>query len=283
MGGDPCQAASIKTVKIESVDDKHVTFLTRSASRTGDRHECLLRSFTVPRSEVYTARIKGAAPSVELKKHKVGTLYLSRAGWETRSADGFPIFGKHAAQFKQPDCAAASTRLLTDLRVIPTSILVRGHLEGQSEFFDLELLGPDAAQAQAIDWSGADYLDVRLTPRGTKRLHLKPRTVARIWPVSIVVKGSPAVDQAVSGEVDLLSDDLADGAQRLEYASRGDAIRVSLTQAGINAFHLTPQVVAELSIGAVRVVTAPCHGCAHRELERTRKRGTGTARRRSAA
>jgi hypothetical protein len=281
MGGDPCKAASIKRVKIENVDDKHVTFLTRSASRTGDRHECLLRSFTVPRSEVYTAAIKGAPPPVELKKNKLGALYLSRAGWETTSDDGYAIFGKHAATFKIPDCAAASTRMLTQLRVIPTSIVIRGHLEGAAEFFDLELLGPDAGESQAIDWNGADYIDVRLTPRGAKRLRLKPRAVAKIWPISIVVKGNPAIDQAVSGEVDLLNDDLADGVQELEYRSPGAGVRVTLTQAGVNAFHLTPQVVAELSQHAVRVVSGACHGCAQREVERTRKRAAGATRRRS--
>jgi hypothetical protein len=281
MGVDPCISASIKQVKIESVDDTTVTFSTRSASgRGGDPHDCLRRTFTVPRTEVHTAPITGAPLPVELAKHKIGTLYLSRTGWEARSSDGFQIHGKDSALFKYPNCAAATQRLLTNLSVIPTSIVVRGHLEDDTEFFDIELIGPEAAESQAIYWNSADYLDVRLSSRGARRLRLKSRsTTAKVWPISIKIKGCPAVDLAVSGEVDLLNIEMAEGEQELKYAKSGSPIKVALTQVGVAAFHVTPQAVAELT-GEIAHAAGPCHGCAQQALERAGKRPPGVTRRR---
>jgi hypothetical protein len=280
MGDDPCISASIKQVKIESVNDTHVSFSTRSASKTGDPHDCLRRTFTVPRTEVYTAPITGAPLPVELAKNKIGTLYLSRAGWEARSSDGFQIHGKEDALFKYPLCAGATQRLLTNLSVIPTSIVVRGHLEDDTEFFDIELIGPDAAESQAIQWNSADYLDVRLSSRGARRLRLKSRsTTAKVWPISIKIKGCPAIDLAVSGEVDLLNIEMAEGEQELKYAKPRSPIKVVLTQVGVAAFHVTPQAVAELT-GEIAHAAGPCHGCAQQALERAGKRGPGVTRRR---
>lgn len=284
MGGDPCNHASTQPVKIEGVDDKNVSFSTRSASLSGDPHESLLRTFTVPLAELYTKPIKGTPPPVELAKGRVGCLYLSRAGWEIKSPDGFNLYGKDQVLFKIPDCAAATVRLLTNLSVIPTSIIVRGHLEGETEFFDVELLGPDAAESQAIHWNGADYVDVRLTSRGARRLRLQSRsTTAKIWPISINIKGAPAIDQAVSGAVDVLRHEMADGNQAIVFGKPGAPVTLCLTQDGVSAFHLTPQAVAELS-GGIGPATQPCcPGCVQQELERTRKRASGVTRRRSLA
>src|ERR1041384_5681739 len=219
MGDDPCRSASVKQVTIESVSDTNVSFSTRSASRTGDPHECLLRTFTVSRADVDMTPGKAAPPPVELKPGNTGLLYLTRAGWTAMSADGFAIHGSAEVALKVPDCAAGTARLLPRLTVVPTSIVVRGHLAGELEFFDLELLGPDAADAQAIHWNSANYLDVRLSSRGARRLRLKSRsTAAKIWPIAIRIKGSPAFDLAVSGEVDLLSAEMAEGPQEVAYA-----------------------------------------------------------------
>jgi hypothetical protein len=273
MGDDPCIAASIKQVKIEDVNDTQVTFSARSASQSGDPHECLLRSFTVPLTAVYTAPLMGAPKPVDLVKGNIGLLYLTRAGWEAKSRDGFDLYGKGVVPFKTPNCAAAMPRLLTNLSVVPTSIVIRGHLEGDVEFFDLELLGPDAAESQALRWNGADYLEVRLSSRGARRLRLKSRsTTAKIWPISIEIKGRPAIDLAVSGEVDLLGTDMADGEQELSYAKPGAPIKLVLTQVGVAAFHLTAQAVAEL--------TVPCHGCVEQAVERGGKRTSAAPRRR---
>ncbi len=280
MPGDPCVAASIQQVKIENVNDTHVTFSARSASRTGDPHECLRRTFTVPRAEVHTPPAKGGPRPVELKKGKTGPMFLTRAGWETKSTDGFHLYGKQDALFKFPDCAAAMMRLLTNLSVVPTSIIVRGHLEDDTEFFDIELIGPDASESQAIHWSSADYLDVRLSSRGARRLRLKSRSMsAKLWPISIKIKGSPAIDLAVSGEVDLLNIELAEGEQEIKYAKPGAPIKVALTQVGVAAFHVTPQAVAELT-GETAHAAVPCHGCAQQALERAGKRSSGVTRRR---
>ena len=287
MGVDPCVAASIKQVKIESVDDTTVTFSTRSASGTGDPDECLRRTFTVPLAEVYRTPIEGGPQSVELKEGNIGSLFLTRAGWETKSSDGFQLHGKTAALFKIPNCAAATQRLLTNLSVVPASIVVRGHLEDDTEFFNIELIGPDAAESQAIHWNSADFVDVRLTSRGARRLRLKSRsTTARLWPLSIKIKGSPAIDLAVSGEVDLLSIEMAEGEQELVYTKPGSPIKVALTQLGVAAFHVTPQAVAELT-GELAHAAGPCPGCAQQAaqqaVERVGRRASGVTRRRAAA
>jgi hypothetical protein len=274
--GDPCFGAGVEQVKIESASETHVSFSTRCASQTGDLDECLLRTFTVPLAEVYTAPIKDIQ-QVELVKGAIGTLVLSRAGWATRSADGSQIFGGDRALFKEPKCAAM-TRLLTNLVVVPTSITVRGHVEGDSEFFDLELIGPDAAEAQDIGWNGADYIDLRLTSRGARRLGLRPRTAtARIWPVRIRVTGAPVIDPSVTGEVDLLSIEMADRLQAFAYAKQGAPVKLVLSQDGVNAFHVTPQLVAELS-GETAKLVGTCHGCAQNGRDHARRRATRASR-----
>ena len=274
--GDPCFGAGVEQVKIESASDTYVSFSTRSASQTGDLDECLLRTFTVPLAEVYTAPIQGIQ-QVKLVKGEIGTLVLSRAGWATKSSDGSQIFGGDRALFKEPKCAAM-TRLLTSLVVVPTSITVRGHLEGDSEFFDLELIGPDAADAQDIGWNGADYIDLRLTTRGARRLGLKPRpATVQIWPVRIRVTGAPVIDPSVTGEVDLLSIEMADRLQAFAYAKPGAPVKLVLSQDGVNAFHVTPQLVAELSGETARLV-GTCHGCAQTVRDHARTRASRASR-----
>lgn len=281
MGVDPCFAAAVEQVKIESVSDTDVTFSTRGASRTGDIHESLLRTFTVPRSEVFTGPVHGFPPCVELAAGNVGIMYLSRAGFAAAAVSGFEIHGAAQVLFKIPDCAAAPVRLSTMLTVIPSSIVVRGHLEGEREFFDLELLGPDAAESQSILWTSAECIAVRLSPRGARRLRVKRSTTARVWPVQIKIKGQPAIDLAVSGEVDVLDVAMAERTQELAYLRPGAPIKLALSQDGVGAFHVTPQVVAERSGEPARVVR-PCHGCAPAGRELARKRVTRVTRRRSA-
>jgi hypothetical protein len=178
-------------------------------------------------------------------------LFLSREGWKARTPDGFGIHGAQQAVFKWPLCAAAPSPLRSQLAVVPTSIRVDGHLEGQAEFFDLELLGPDAAGAQDLDWNGAEYIALRLTEAGARRLHVPSQALTvKAWPTRIVIKGSPAIDPSVSGEIDILDGELADSVQRLTFAKPGAPVTLSLTQDGLGEFHVTPQIVAELSGGA---------------------------------
>jgi len=218
-----------------------------------------------------------------MKPGATGPLFLSRIAWKTTTADGFKIHGGDRAVFKWPLCAAAPTQLLTKLTVVPTSIALRGHLAGETDFIDLELLGPDAAASQRIVWKGADYVELRLTPRGARRLGLKARaTMAKLWPIWIAIKGAPTIDQAVFGEVDLLNHEMADGEQDLAFAKPGAPITLSLTQDGVTAFHVTPQAVAELSTD-LRHATQPCTGCAQQALAQAGKRASGGARRRSHA
>src|SRR4051812_20479661 len=91
-GGDPCFGAGVEQVTIESVSPQSVSFSTRSASLTGDPHECLLRTYKVSRVDVYEDPVAGAQHQVELASGATGTLFLSRAGWEATS-DGYKIHG----------------------------------------------------------------------------------------------------------------------------------------------------------------------------------------------
>lgn len=246
--GDERTFGLVPQVKIQAVDDKTVSFATRSASRSGDATESLLRTFTVPLSEVYTTPIPGAPTSVEMQPGAIGPLYLSGEGWKTTTPDGFGIHGADQAIIKYPVEAAIPSPPLTKLVVVPASIRIYGQLQGETEFFDIELLGPDADGAQDIIWNSADYIELGLTEGGARRLHVKSgSTTVKVWPIKILITGSPAIDRTVSGEIDILDSELADSVQRIAFAKPGLPIALALTQDGVDDFHVTPQVVAEQS------------------------------------
>jgi len=280
--GDDCFAAAVEQVKIEEIDDKCVSFSTRSASPSGDPNERLLKTFTVPLTEVYCDPVSWATNQVELAKGKIGTLFLSRVGWDTKSSDGFQIYGKEWALFKAPDCAASATRLLTRLAVVPESIVIRAHLEGEHELFEIDLLGPDAAESQQIRWSGADYISLRLSQRGARRLGLKARAMTvRAWPVRLRVTGAPKIDPTVTGAVELLDARMADPVQELAFGRPGAPVELVLTQDGVSAFHVTPQLVAELT-GETAHHAKLCVGCTQTAGTRARSRVSRVTRRRTA-
>jgi len=255
-----CTHAMVQQVTIDSVDDVTVTFTTRSASKSGDPDESLRRTFRCPRAEVWTTPIDGAPPPVELTPGAVGNLFLSRAGWEATSEDGHQIFGTgtEVAVFKWPWCAAPP-RILSQLAVIPTSIVVRGHLAGDRALFDLELIcdGDGAAARQHVRWNGTDYLSIALTQAHRQRLGLASgEDPARIWPTQIIVTGSPMLDRTIAGEVDVLDCELAGPLQELTVAP-GEPVTLSLTPDGVAAFHLVPQLVLRAPAGrTVLPVTA---------------------------
>ncbi len=246
-GGD-CNFGMVASVTIKAVDETTVTFAARSSGMSGHPNDNLLRDFTVPLTEVYATPIKGAPAPVALVPGATGPIFLSRNGWKTTTVDGFRIYGADQAVFKWPDCAATPSPPLTRLSVVPRSIRIEGHVRDQAAFFHLELLGPDAAEGQDLVWTGADFVDVQLTETGARRLRVAPGAApVKIWPTRIVVEGSPSIDEAVSGEVDVLDGELAAAVQHIRYSVPGAPIALSLTQDGVNAFHVTPQAVAELS------------------------------------
>jgi hypothetical protein len=236
--------ALVQQVQIEAVDDHSVTFSTRATPVAGaaTAEDDQRKTFSVPRTEVWTRPIAGAPPSVAMEPGAIGNLYLSRAGWQTTTPDGFQIFGagtEHAL-FKYPWCAAGP-RMLAHLSVVPTSIMVRGRLAGRSVAIELIDAAGDSegAESQNILWSGATEITLRLTARGAARLGVA--TTVRMWPTQIVVTGSPASDLSVTGEVDLLDGACAGAVQHLAYDTRGQTVTLSLTVAGISGFHVEPQ------------------------------------------
>ena len=229
-----CNYAMVPQVTIESVNAQNVSFWTRSDSKSGDPSERLRRLFTVAVGEVWTAPIPGAPTPVAMKAGTSGPLYLSRAGWQTTTSDGYHILGSgtDAVVFKYPACLA-SAPFQGDLVVVPSKLLVEGYPEGETELFQIDLLGPDAAEAQDLHWDGAEYLEIRLAADGD------PVTV-KVWPTQIVVTGSARSAPTISGDVDLLDGNLAAHAQHIEFARRGTPISLVLTQNGFGAFHVVP-------------------------------------------
>lgn len=236
------QFGMVGQVRVDRVDDNSVTFTTRSASKTGDPDECLPRTFTCPLSEVSTQQFDGAPAPVAMEPGAVGPLFLSAAGWETRSDDGYQIYGAGTpiARIKYPDNGAI-LEFVGDLTIVPSSIVVHGRLKDGRTFFDLELLGPYASHAQCIAWNGADCIELHLTPRGAKYLHLADNTkTVEVWPTKITISGAPASDPTVTGSVDILDSERAGLAQEIAFARHGDPIRLILTHDGFAAFHMIP-------------------------------------------
>ncbi|HEY0482830.1 MAG TPA: hypothetical protein VGD37_35155 [Kofleriaceae bacterium] len=171
----------------------------------------------------------------------VGNLFLSSTGLETRTDDGFPIYGAGTPllRIKWPDNAAGA-QLLGELTVLPSSIVVHGTLHGAA-FVDIDLLGPDAADAQHITWHGARGVTIQLTARGARRLHLGDQAMpVEVWPTKITVIGAPKSDPSVSGTVDLLDSERAGLAQDFRFTRHREAIRLSLTPDGFAAFRAVP-------------------------------------------
>jgi hypothetical protein len=231
---EECNFAIVQQVTISAIDDRNVSFTTRGA---------------------------GDGSADQMVVGATGNLYLSRDGWRATTDDGqYQLFGVAQAIFKYPRCGAVATSPLTRLTVIPTSIIVRGHLPGDATFYEIELVGPDAAEAQDLVWNGVDYIGLQLTPRGARRMGLGAHAqTVQLWPTRIRIKGSPAIDQAVLGEVDVLDAELAACTQHIAFSRRGAQVTLLLTQDGVNAFHVTPQAAAEAACSPEPVTPAGPH------------------------
>jgi hypothetical protein len=236
------QYGMIPQVRIDRVNDMTVAFTTRSASNSGNADECLLRQFVCPLSEVATRPMQGAPVPVAMQPGAMGPLFLTATGWQTRSVDGYQIYGVGTpiARTKYPDDGAI-LEFVGDLAVVPSSIVVHGTVAGSTGFVDIELLGPDGAEGQHIAWSGAACITLQLTPHGAKRLHLPAHVqTIELWPTRIAITASPVSDPNVSGTVDILDSHLAAQAQDIAFARHHEPIRLTLTQNGFAALHAMP-------------------------------------------
>lgn len=237
-----CNYAMVPQVTIESVDAQNVSFWTRSDSKTGDPNERLRRLFKVAVTEVWTAPIPGQPAPVEMKPGATGPLYLSRAGWQATTPDGFHILGAgtDAVVFKYPACLAAAP-FQGDLVVVPSKLLVEGYADGKTDLFQIDLLGPEAAESQDLQWNGAEYLEIRLARHRANGSSADPHLgTVKVWPTKIIVAGSARSAPTASGDVDLLDGNLAAHSQHIHFAQRGTPISLVLTQNGFGAFHVVP-------------------------------------------
>jgi hypothetical protein len=232
----------VSQVTIESVDDQTVSFWTRSDSKTGDPNERLRRLFTVAVKEVWTAPIPGQPAPVVMKPGATGPLFLSRTGWQTTTTDGFHILGAgtDAVSFKLPECLAAAP-FQGDLMVVPSKLRVLGYPEGKAERVEIDLLGPDAAESQDLQWHGSEYVEIRMAAHAANGASVAaPGGTMKLWPTQVIVHGSARSAPAISGEVDLLDGNLAAHGQHIQFARRGTPISLVLTQNGFGAFHVIP-------------------------------------------
>lgn len=236
-----CNYAMVPQVTIESVDAQSVSFWTRSDSKTGDPNERRRRLFKVAVTEVWTAPIPGQMAPVVMKPGATGPLYLSRTGWQTTTPDGFHILGAgtDAVVFKFPECLAAGP-LQTSLVVIPSELVVRGYEEGKDELLQIDLLGPQAAESQDLEWNGAEYLEIRLAGDAANGSNGAPSGTVKLWPTEFVVTGCAKSAPMLSGQVDLLDGELAGHGQHIRFDRRGGEISLVLTQDGFGAFHVVP-------------------------------------------
>lgn len=236
-----CTHAMVPQVTIESVDAQNVSFWTRSDSKTGDPNERRRRLFTVAVADVWTAPIPGQPAPVAMKPGATGPLYLSQTGWQTTTPDGFPILGAgtDAVVFKFPECLAAGP-LQASLVVIPSQLVVRGYEEGNDAPLQIDLLGPEAADSQDLEWNGADYLEIRLAGDAASGSNGASHGTVKLWPTEIVVTGSAKSAPMLSGQVDLLDGELAGHGQHIQFDRRGAEISLVLTQDGFGEFHVVP-------------------------------------------
>lgn len=236
-----CTHAMVPQVTIESVDAQSVSFWTRSDSKTGDPAERRRRLFTVAVTEVWTRPIPGQPAPVAMKRGATGPLYLSRAGWQTTTPDGYHILGAgtDAVTFKFPECLGTGP-LQASLVVIPSQLMVKGYEEGKDALMQIDLLGPEAAESQDLEWNGAEYLEIRLAGDAASRSNGAPCSTVKLWPTEIVVTGCAKSAPMLSGQVDLLDGELAGHGQHIRFDRRGAEISLVLTQDGFGEFHVVP-------------------------------------------
>lgn len=233
-----CTHAMVPQVTIASVDAQNVSFWTRSDSKTGDPSERRRRLFTVAVTEVWTAPIPGQLAPVAMKPGATGPLYLSETGWQTTTPDGFHILGAgtDAVVFKFPECLGTGP-LQDNLVVIPSQLVVRGYEEGKDTLLQIDLLGPEAAESQDLEWNGAEYLEIRMADDAANGAS---HGTVKVWPTEIVVAGCARSAPMLSGQVDLLDGELAGHGQHIRFDRRGAEISLVLTQDGFGEFHVVP-------------------------------------------
>lgn len=234
---DPCPFAIVEGVTIVNVTQNTVTFSTRSAGAT--EQERLRRNFTCSRQQILVDRPDGGPQPVDLIKGATGQLYLSRTGWETTS-DGFRIYGAGTAAvvFKWPTCLAVPVPHISTLQVVPTSIVIGGYLTGTQNFASFDLFSSECADSQAINWNGAQDVEVKLV-----------KTTITMWPTSIVVRGAPTSQPDAPGRADILERELAAPVQRLQFNRVSPVVSLELTQDGFSRFHVVSDLVRAIAAG----------------------------------
>lgn len=252
MSDDCPFALTIEEVEVTNVSSNHVTFKTRSDGP--QEVDCLLREFTCARDKIRLNLPPSAPPHIEvLQIGALGRLCLHEDVWQSTS-QGFPIHaaGTGAVVFKYPICLAIPSPHISTLQVVPTSVLVKGFVTGIAEAQDIELLGSDCADSQNIEWNGARNIRIGLSTEGAQRFNLPPSaTSIEMWPIRLVVAGSPATEPDRHGTANILNAELAAGTQTLQFERSAPQVAPRLTQTGCSRFHVVPGAVRAIAEGQI--------------------------------
>jgi hypothetical protein len=223
----PCTHALVQQVQVESYDNGKLTFLTRSNNNN-------LSPYSVPVSEILAQGPTGCPQSVSWRTAgAVGNLYLSRQGWESVANIDGGLFGykTEAVLFKFPTCLPF--RGIEPLAVMPTSIKVTFLDEKSNTMMTL-----DALPGSAIKWTGAAKITF-VTANGARTE----------WPKRIDVAGASVQYADQSGVVDVLSCDLGDFTQVIDW-KKGEPVTLQLTENGFEAFNVIQEAIHQYAAGA---------------------------------
>jgi hypothetical protein len=235
-----CLYAMLQQVEIDEVTPDKISFFTRSSLETRER-------FTVQAKDVWAVPPAQTPKAVKLQKGAVGNLYMTRAGWAAKAANGATIYeagNDEVVLFKWPQCKPYRT--IEDLDVVPSSIVVTGAAKNGQQKIKMDLLKDEfVAPHQSLVWNGAQEILIALSDTGVKKYETD--TLA-VWPTSIKVTGKPAAP-AIEGTVDILDAEYSDFIQTLAWKQVNAPVTLRLAVGGFNAFDAPPNALRYVALG----------------------------------
>ncbi|HWU89385.1 MAG TPA: hypothetical protein VN253_19120 [Kofleriaceae bacterium] len=136
-------------------------------------------------------------------------------------------------QFKWPDCRWQ--KITSPLSLQPTCVLVTGMAENGT-IRTVNLLDPNLAQSsQDIDWNGASWIRLHLTPQGLQLFGPTASSPLSIWPIRIEVTGTPTFGLGFEATVDLRDQKVGGYQQHLRWTDTA-SIEVQLTDTAFAEF-----------------------------------------------
>jgi hypothetical protein len=250
----------VSQVTITDITQTTVNFMTDSrpiAATAG--YKPVLGTYSCPRTDVFetpaTTTPDGIPmeASVHMAPGQQGSLYLQKTSlYRQGTSDQGPCIirgavshpkqllpGEAFVPLKWPDCGGPGDSH-EPLALVPSKILVTGHVKGKPEatvnLFDSAL----ALFAQDIVWRGCAGIALHLTPQGFDKFHAPVSNDSRltVWPTRIEIHGRPS-SGGFASKIDIRDQSLAWPVQHLSWAARPDRILIEATDDGFERFGLT--------------------------------------------